>query len=322
MIYIASTSALEFWLDGSKRFNPQNSLVKTNYEEELATHVVEFDSLFSLPVNIFDSKGRKKRSSSKVRYRTLPAFLPRNSFVRINRTYSVACPELCFLQASCSFTLPQLVELGNMLCSSFVFDENSLYGQRSRSQITSVLKIKKYINSAAGMTGVKKATAAIKYVQDNCGSPMECKIAAMLFLPFCRGGYGIPRGRCNEEILMSEKARKYYRAKSCRGDIVWEKEKVVFEYDGTTAHSNDDQRQFDARRQTVMTDSGYSVIRFTSDTIRNYNTFESAVLLIRRNLKLHSRNMELKKYRVLRQNTFIDFFRKPAVFFSSANQTD
>lgn len=54
-----------------------------------------------------------------------------------------------------------------------------------------------------------------------------------------------------------------------RVDFLWSEQRVVVEVDGHTYHSTRDQRSSDSSRQNRLTALGYTVLRFTSDQLRD-----------------------------------------------------
>ena len=121
-------------------------------------------------------------------------------------------------------------------------------------------------------------------------------MATYFFIPISEGGLGLKGGILNGKVTLSESAGKLVRTKVLSADILWDKDRVAFEYDSTMTHMDEEQRRYDCNRQSAMGQSGYTVIRATWDNFQNFRQLENLAEVIRKSLKIRQRDDRLKKY--------------------------
>ena len=166
-------------------------------------------------------------------------------FMKIDEGLYIACPELCFVQMARFCTLTQLIELGFALCGGY-FPSEDAAGFIKHNPLTSVSKLRTFVDGCKGVTGVKKAKRAVRYIQDGSRSPMESVTTMIFGLPRIMGGYGLNVGKLNYRVDLGERGRKVGKQETCYLDIAWPKPKFALEYNGIDYHvdvSRDEQRR-------------------------------------------------------------------------------
>ncbi|MCL1895345.1 MAG: hypothetical protein FWG03_02225 [Clostridiales bacterium] len=135
----------------------------------------------------------------------------------------VSSPEFCFLQMAGQLTLAKLIELGYELCGVYSMpnaDDKNVpeRGFYNRQPLTSIKKLKAFLDSMPGVKGRKKAMRALRYLRDGSASPMETKLAILLTLPYMLGGYGFSLPEMNKRIAYRVGAdRKRFDKEECVG---------------------------------------------------------------------------------------------------------
>jgi len=107
------------------------------------------------------------------------------------------------------------------------------------------------------LDGVCRARRVLRYVRENVESPMETLVRLMIV--FAR----LPEPEANLDIFDAEGTFV------ARGDLVYNRWKVLVEYDGWQHERDAKQRQRDRERREVLEGFGWRVIVITSEDLRN-----------------------------------------------------
>jgi len=128
-----------------------------------------------------------------------------------------------------------------------------------------------------GWAGVKKATAAMRWVRPNTDSLYETRTRLLLVRA------GLPEPVVNLEVWCPNLGRLFHV------DLGYEKEKVAVEYDGAVHVNDRTQMSIDAERRRILQDQGWMIITITAEQFRRpqsiINSVESALVLRRAALK-------------------------------------
>ncbi len=220
----------------------------------------------------------------------------------------VACPELAFLQAAGKFSLSVAVSIGCMLCASYVRDDTQSFHQTDRFPITCKKKIQQYLEKADGVYGIKKARKVVQYISDNCNSPMEVSLATIAALPIFVGGYAMNPFVMNEPLSLKKKGAMLLGTENCRCDMLWEREKIVAEYESDMTHLEKTQHIYDNRRLTAITYSGYRVVKITSNNVSSMSNLDDIFFLLRKMLGKRPLTAKFKTSVELRREVYKEVF--------------
>ena len=91
--------------------------------------------------------------------------------------------------------------------------------------------------------------------------------------------------------------------------MVWLEEKVICEYDSKLTHLSANQHDYDKRRLTALTASGYNVISITPEQLRNRNSMDLLFRSLRKTLGMRPFEKELEKYREKRWEVIREVFQ-------------
>lgn len=308
---IVGSSALEYWLHCSSLKNPSyvsmpyisdSKNTSTSIEKDCLTAFIRNNDL-TKPVHIMVPQASMRHQGSLFTCHVGSGHFPKNSFILLDDAVVIVSPEMCFLQAATTHTIPELVLLACNLCSIFILDKDEEYGQYSREQITSVSAIESFLKKAGDFPGIKKARIAIKYASDRSNSPMESKLATISCLPIHYGGYALYKPRLNFEITLSADGAEILKRKTCLGDLVWPEHMTDVEYDSNATHLSIDQHARDKARFNALTLTGYKVISLTSDQLRSLSEIDRIFFLIRRSLNMQARRERFNQHRDTRLRT-------------------
>jgi len=193
--------------------------------------------------------------------------VPDNSFCKVARNVYVSTPEFSFLQLAGLLSQPQLIMVGYWLCAKY----------RTRADgvtipvepVTSVAKLRSYLDDADGCYGARKARRALSWVVNDARSPTEVGTSMLAALPTRLGGYGYGNPCINFRIdatdfgpaTLDRKDRKYFEI-----DLYWPKKRVGVEYDGAV-HLLGEQIRKDKRRLNCLTAHGERILTVMYDQI-------------------------------------------------------
>lgn len=321
IIPIINYSALEFWLDGTDKYDffvkkgisDLSPHFPFSISKRLAENLAKEYHL-SMPISLMSPRKKKRRANNTYHLFSYPVSLPPNSFIELTdhfgETVLVSSPENCFLYAASKLPFYEVVRIGCMLCGIFVLDKTQKMQQRSRIPLTNKKKIQRYLQSAQGMKGIKTALTAINYVVDNCNSPMEVSLAVLSCLPFSRGGYALETPVMNKILRLSSSISNRINIGKIRGDLVWENQKVVIEYDSNLSHLEKNQHEYDKKRASAITLSGYQLVNLTYGQLTSFSAVEETFLMIRHLLGMKKSSAKLKQYEDVRWETVHELLLK------------
>ncbi len=207
----------------------------------------------------FSYNGRFRSNGRKV-HSTQLALPPGAITTRDGR--KVASPELLFLELACKLSIHRLILLGLQLCSHPA-------GLPIESAITTKQKLSMFLAKAIGHRGHRKATRAIKYVENGSASIMESLAYMVLRLPYALGGYGLSGAVFNHKIKLKSEGQIRLGQTYCFTDLYYKQAKLAVEYESCAYHNSPSEQGKDAIRSTVLQRQGVNVIHL--NTIQLYN---------------------------------------------------
>ena len=144
---------------------------------------------------------------------------------------------------------------------------------RRRDSLLTVEEMGTKLAELSGRPGVKKATAAMKWVRPNTDSLYETRTRMLLVRA------GLPEPTVNLEVFCPNVGRLFHV------DLGYEREKIAVEYDGAVHVGSRTQMEIDANRRRILQDEGWVIITVTADQLRNptdvIRSVENALILRR-----------------------------------------
>ena len=310
---ITFPSALYFWLSYPnllplEKINPKS--FRLNPDEFQLTQLLSEAANYHLPLplHIMVPSAACRSHGNRFICHVAPKILPRGGLVQLSADTAIISPELCFLMAAQYLPLPELAVLGFDLCAMYYLDDKSEYGQTNRDPVTSVEKISRLLDDVNGISGIRSARMAGKYILNNSNSPVESRLAATAILPYMHGGVALPYPELNGEVLFNAAGRNYFHRDRCYCDMLWRKLHVAAEYDSDLAHLSRNKFYQDKNRSTALQLSYYRVVHITKDHFRNYDSVEALFQSMRVALKVRANSTALNKYSEIRHENFKKFF--------------
>ena len=184
----------------------------------------------------------------------------------------MSTPEFCFLQMANRLSLARLIMLGYELCGTYVLVDKGPAPRRD-APLTTVAKLRTFVEGASNARGRKKALRALRYVLDRSASPMESALAMLLCLPYGLGGYGLPEPRLNYRVDVPPSFRAMADRKHCACDQCWPESKLAAEYDSELHHADPERRESDARRRSTLITLGFTVVTVSKGQVMDSGAF-------------------------------------------------
>lgn len=277
-LVVTHMSSLEIWraesgscaFGGSREF-PFASSGAVAAAGRVKPTVAEIEALLSshgflsLPVHLSVSSASSRFRGKRVVCHVNPrmAEFPRGSFARMGKSTFLAVPSLTFIQLAEQLPFPQLIEVAFELCGTYRLDPRRSGGFLSGKSLASVETLRRRAQCLQGTRGANEALRALAYALDGSASPMETKLAMLLSLPKCLGGYGLPRPKMNYRIDIGGQSRKAASKGYYVCDLFWPGRQIAVEYDSDAFHTGSERIASDASRRNALLAQGVTVVTIT-----------------------------------------------------------
>ncbi len=210
------------------------------------------------PLHVLVPRSRKANKSRGVVAHSMVKDPPEGSLLRCGKSLYVSSPELTLVQMASDLSFFECLLLAYEFCGCYSLRPDLESGLLMRHPLTSVEALSSFLGKAQGLTGASALKRLLPFVADGSGSPRESAAVLIFCLPKRYGGFGLPLPKMNLNVDLGAGASLLW-GKENAFDLVWEKAKVVLEYDGSLGHSSDLQRDRDQRRREALAASGYAV---------------------------------------------------------------
>ena len=97
---------------------------------------------------------------------------------------------------------------------------------------------------------------------------------------------------------------------SCSCDLMWEDSILIGEYDSKKAHLSPEQMEWDKKKSTALSISGYKVINITPSNLSTFEKTEELFLMLRKELGFRTRKEKWQEYRDMRRETYNLLFNR------------
>lgn len=289
-VVLSHISALEYWRSTLSDAGLARATCRAKTLPEKAPHgslakkyLLSHTNLFSPPIHVLALDGRRKNSSCLVIHqaKTLPDGSLRTIVLPgCDEPLLITSPELTFVHLASLLSFSRTVHLGYEFCGTYAPDKNEFYGMRNRLPLTSLSKLNCYTNKAKHIRGAQAARTALPHVLDGSASPRESMLAALLALPYARGGSNIEQPRMNAPLVLGKRNRRDANQASFRCDLLWPDKRVAVEYDSTLCHTGATRIANDATRRNAIESLGFTVITATWPQVKNYREYTRLVHIL------------------------------------------
>ena len=258
-----------------------------------------------LHVNVADAASRGKAAMLVYHVWNGPE---RGTYLHIDDVYCVQTPEACFAQLASELKFPHVVELGMLLCGTYVPENFPNISHKDLEPLTTPSKLKRYIRKLEGMKGLYNARTSLRYIRAGAASVQESRIAAFFALSTRYGGFGMPPV-LNAEIPLVQEARGLGHAQTRRPDLLWPGTGVCLDYDSREWHDLMARGDSDEQRRNELAAVGLRGIVARPKDLRSVITLEALArqVALAMGTKLSSRAQNLPEKRF---ELFQDLFGK------------
>jgi len=181
------------------------------------------------------------------------------------------------------YPLAKAIALGFEVCGSFSLPGSaSTGGDRCDSvqtmyelpPLTSKKKLTAFSVRMEGWIGYNQSLKALRFVADDCASPMEAVLVMLLTLPYRYGGYGLPMPELNGSIYPKKRVSQFAGKRFYRGDLLWRDAGLVAEYNSDAEHSNQNRITMDAIRRNDLALCDIFEVTVTKNQIKSLELFD------------------------------------------------
>lgn len=258
-----------------------------------------------LPVQVLVGKDAMRTRTKSVTG-SVWATLPERSIVDAGMGFLVSSPEFCFLQMATRLSLARLILLGFELCGTYAIVDDGPAQNRQES-LTSVAKLRAFVQASPHASGRTKALRALRYCMDGSASPMETVLTMLLCLPYGLGGYGLVQPFLNYRVDVPSGMRRVADRGYCLADLCWPEAKLCVEYDSREYHVEPERQESDSRRRNTLVALGFTMIVVSRGQIADSGAFNRLAHQVAQQTgkRLRYKDPEFtRKHRALRDELF------------------
>ena len=255
------------------------------------------------PVHLLVDRAKRGRTAHRAITHSISLNPPNKAFLELRSGVYVTSPEYHFLRQAEHLDLIDLVLLGFELTGCYAIRPDLDEGIFQRPPLCSKESLAATIRSTKGSKGAAKAEKALPLIVEGSASPRETGLVMMLTLPIKMGGYGLPAPELNKNLDLGKAAKPYWGNRNAF-DLVWEKKRLIVEYDGM-CHTENDLRARDTLRRDASLLAGYSVFVITKDRLETpedvRNVAKAVARKLGRQLRTRCKDFELKNRELWRR---------------------
>ncbi len=196
--------------------------------------------------------------------------IPDGSFETISGTTRMSTPEYFFLRKSNQLPFAKAIMMGMELCGKY----RTLLTQFNRDEGYDLIKtprttkdvIKHYLSDIRNTKEGKRARRILRYVEDECSSPMSAYLYLLLCLPRARGSYGLGRAMPSAAFRLGEGFMPGSNGDFLAYDVCWPKKLVAAQYIGDQLLST--------RNYEALKVGGVRVVCFGDEDVADPDRFD------------------------------------------------
>ena len=206
-------------------------------------------------------------------------------------------------------SFPRLVKLGYELCGTYALRPQEPGGFVPRKPLTSLERLRAFVDAAPNLRGVRAARRALDYVLERSASPAETNLSLLLTLPTSYGGYALEFPQLNARIELSELAARECGRLFCRCDLYWPDVPLGVEYNSDRYHVGAERIDRDAVRMNALGSMGVQVVTVTRPQLLDAERFDDTARIIAKYLgrRLRIRVADFAQRRARLRRELFDF---------------
>lgn len=196
---------------------------------------------------------------------------PPFTFVKLAKDVYIESPVAAIVRSSSLLSRGERMLLINQALGCYAVQLGTLI---RRSPLATIEDFERFVRASAGLRGVEQVRLLLRYAVACTASPAEARVAALLTLPTCWGGYGLPRPEANARI---EVRRADGTVAPRYADLLWRARRLVLEYDSDAFHVGAEKIGMDSTRRAELQKEGYTVVTLTNLQLRERGGIENVV---------------------------------------------
>lgn len=286
-LFVSHESALCYWLTKTgEECAPDRADVRTLARASVSMGEVE-EALLPLgyseqrPLHVLVPDQGSLRTLLRIKTHLWSGVVLPGSFCELSGANYVSSPEFTFLQSAVGRSLIETLELGCCLCGTFSIGEEGHGYTGQRLPLTTPEDLARFLASADGVYGARKARSALRYLLPNAASPMEVLLVLAFVLPPHLGGWGFPEILVNQRIDVSERLRVIAGSDYFVGDIFIPSVGGDVEYDSEEFHTGRWRADHTQARRNVLEVMGVKTMSATWSQINDFEKFKTFIWMVK-----------------------------------------
>lgn len=245
---------------------------RCGFVDDHAAHSFDPDA-FEIPVDepldiVVSSRSSRRRRKS-IRCHVSSGELPHGAYLEIAPDVFVASPALCLLQRSNDLSYAGRIKLAARFCGTYAPSRTNSRGFIDRPALATPDELRSFIELMPGSRGVARSLEAADWTIPNAASPMETEMVMPFYLPWRKGGYGLPEPTMNYELTLGERGRRMTGKEAIRIDAYWPDSDFGCEYQSEMFHHGDERYGEDIGRQLAAESLGKTIRMVTKEQLKN-----------------------------------------------------
>lgn len=285
-VYLSHGSAQEVWrrknsttLRSSKVESPVivDPLHTKRQLEEAGVLLSPELSRLSRPIDLLVPNAKARIRDTRIRNHVWSTKLPPGSFARLNDDVLVSTPPFTYLQMACELTPTRLSCYACELCGAYSLDKSSRSFSK-HAPLTTIEHIQAFLDQLPARTrGLALARKGLSCAVDGIRSPGEAGVLQLLCNQHRNGAYGLGLPRSNAKIHLPDHWARLLGTPYLVVDFLWERIKLILEYDSDLAHTLGIARDHDDDRKAALEELGYTVVSLRSARLMDIKRFDELV---------------------------------------------
>lgn len=203
--------------------------------------------------------------------------VPAGSLLMVGNGIAACSPEFCLVQLAAELDPAEFVRWATALCACYRVGEKGVEGCLP---VTSVERIRSFLDACAGYRGAKRCRRLLWLVRDGARSPKEVELHLLLALPASMGGYGLGGDVLNWRIELGEDDSAMADRPDWRWvavDVAWPDAGVGVEYQG---REHDDTVCADRRRLNLLQGLGMRMVQVDREQVSDPARFDATARVV------------------------------------------
>ncbi len=243
--------------------------------EGLAAGQVAF---LSTPVEFLASAQEADRELPQLRLQPVPSGLSGNEVVRVSERLYVTAPATSLAWVARRHGVIGLLRLLYEFCGCYAVDLGRPAGFKGVGPLVTWGELYELGGGGAGARGAALLRRLLPFVAEECASPVQAAVIALLCLPPSMGGVGLPLPEANRPVLPGDQATPVRDGCPYVVDAVWEWAKAVVEYDSGAGYPGVHTAPRHSARRLALEARGYRVVGLAGPELADEDLFLGAAL--------------------------------------------